>query len=789
MPYTKTWTVENLDCATCAAKVEETIAKSQGVQQAHLNFMAKKLTVTSEEEQGDLFWDTIEQAARSQEETIVLKSVQVETIFTGRTWKLKGLDCADCAAKIEKAVSNLDFVQNANLNFMQMKLTVTAKTNVDEKSWTKIEQTAKGIEDGLQMKVLENLTSCPYCGKDRCECDSLEGKGNLWFNKSLLHIALSISLFLAGTLFFEGRSSTILIVASYLASGYKVLFKAARNIFKGKVFDENFLMALASLGAMAIGQFSESAAVMLFYQIGEYFQDAAVNSSRRSIARAMDLKSDYATVVEDNETTVVRSERVTVGSIIRVKNGEKVPLDGVVVSGSSSLDTKALTGESMPTFVHPDSLVTSGSVNLSAVLDIKVTKAYADSTVKKIMTLVEEASANKAPSEQFITRFARLYTPVVVILAILLTVIPSLVFGNFSTWLYRSLVFLVISCPCALVISVPLSFFAGIGRSARLGILVKGGNYLQTFSEIDTMVFDKTGTLTKGTFAIRSIDVSLDTPWDIEQIRSMVSTLESYSSHPIARAFDGLADSKRNVSSVTEIPGQGISGFIDGHRVLAGNSSFFSQKGIVTPLLDSNGVTHIKVAIDGSYAGTVEIEDETKETAKHSIDRLKKLKVRHIVMLSGDNEGVAKRVGSSLGIDEIHAGLLPQQKVEIFESLKQRGGKIAFVGDGINDAPVLSRSDVGLAMGGLGSDAAIEAADIVILDDDLSKIPVVLSIARKTSRIVKQNITFALAIKAVTLVLGAIGLATMWWAVFADVGVAILAILNSLRLLVYKPSR
>jgi Cd2+/Zn2+-exporting ATPase len=751
--------------------------------------MAKKLTVFSKKDQGELFWSDIENLAHSQEDNLILHPNQLAPTLQSRSWKLKGLDCADCAAKIERAIAGKEHIAKVNLDFMQMKLSVTAKKPVDESFWDSVESQAKHIEAGLQMTILSADVPCPSCSKETCTADEVGGKGNLWLNKRLLHITLSLALFFIGSFFLEGIASILFLMASYLVSGYTVLYKAVRNIFKGNVFDENFLMAIASLGAMAIGQFSESAAVMLFYQVGEYFQDAAVNSSRRSIARAMDLKSDFATVVDGTTLRVLDPQQVTVGSVIRVKAGEKIPLDGIVLSGSSSIDTKALTGESMPSFVQPQSQVNSGSLNLSSVLDITVTKAYADSTVKKIMTLVEEASAHKAASEQFITRFARVYTPIVVILAFLLTLVPSLLFGNFSTWLYRSLVFLVISCPCALVISVPLSFFAGIGRSARLGILVKGGNYLQTLSEIDTIVFDKTGTLTKGSFALKEIKVAPHSIWKEKQLRVLASTLEANSSHPIARVFDGLRDPELVVSEVTEIPGQGILGLIDGHQVIAGNHFFLISRGIEKVPTEKEGSTQVLVAIDGLFAGTFEIEDETRPNARHSIERLKKIGIHHTVMLSGDNKRVAQRIGSALGIDEIHAGLLPQQKVEIFEKLKQRGGKVAFVGDGINDAPVLAISDVGLAMGGLGSDAAIEAADIVILDDDLSKIPQVLSIARKTSRIVKQNITFALAVKAITLLLGAFGLATMWWAVFADVGVAILAILNSLRLLVYTPSR
>jgi Cd2+/Zn2+-exporting ATPase len=789
MPTKRTWTVENLDCAACASKVEAAIAASRGVEQASLNFMAKKLTVSSKNEQAEQFWDDIEKIAKTQEADLILHPSPLSPTFQSRTWKLKGLDCADCAAKIERAIAGKEHIAKASLDFMQKKLSVTTDGSVDEPFWDSVEAQAKNIETGLQMTILSASAPCPTCGKETCVCDEAGGKGNLYLNKRLLHISLSLALFFVGSFFLGGIPSVALVLASYLVAGHTVLYKAVRNIFKGNVFDENFLMAIASLGAIAIGQFSESAAVMLFYQVGEYFQEAAVNSSRRSIARAMDLKSDFATVVDGKTLRVLDPQQVAVGSVIRVKAGEKIPLDGIVLFGSSSIDTKALTGESMPSFVHPLSQVNSGSLNLSSVLDITVTKAYADSTVKKIMTLVEEASAHKAASEQFITRFARVYTPIVVVLAFLLTLIPSLLFGNFSTWLYRSLVFLVISCPCALVISVPLSFFAGIGRSAHLGILVKGGNYLQTLSEIDTIVFDKTGTLTVGSFALKKIKVAPHSVWEEKQLGVLTSTLEANSSHPIAKVFEGLRDPALKVSEVTEIPGQGIQGLIDGHRVLAGNHYFLTSNGIDNVPIEKEGTTQVLVAIDTLFAGTFEIEDEQRPNARHAIERLKKLGIRHTVMLSGDNKLVANRIGSELLIDEIHAGLLPQQKVEIFEKLKQRGGKVAFVGDGINDAPVLSISDVGLAMGGLGSDAAIEAADIVILDDDLAKIPQVLSIARKTSRIVKQNITFALAIKAVTLLLGSLGLATMWWAVFADVGVAMLAILNSLRLLVYTPSR
>jgi Cd2+/Zn2+-exporting ATPase len=747
--------------------------------------MSGKLTVTAEEQHDPRLWDTVEQAARSVDADIVLTP---HGNRTERSWNLKNLDCADCAAKIEHAVAGKAHVQKATVDFMHKKMTVTADRAMDEKFWKEIERLVAKTMPGLQTETIAENGPCPFCGQGRCECDSRETGRSPWLNANLAYIAVAAPLFFMGMFLFSGTASIALVIASFLVSGHSVLWRAVRNLFRGKVFDEHFLMAVASLGAIAIGQYAEGAAVMLFYQVGEYFQGAAVDSSRRSIAKAMDLKSDSATVVTDGKTVVMPPEQVRVGSVVRVRNGEKIPLDGVVRSGTSLLDTKSLTGESLPVSVGPGSQVNSGSVNLSSVLEITVTKAYGDSTVSKIMKLVEEASAHKAPSEQFITRFARYYTPMVVVSAALLAFVPTLAGGAFSTWFYRALVFLVISCPCALVVSVPLSFFAGIGRSARLGVLVKGGNYLQALGEIDTIVFDKTGTLTEGRFSLVRVSYADDLPLAPATILAYASVLEANSTHPIARAFDATVDRGLLATEVTEIPGKGIAGRVDGHAVLAGNRPFLEEHGIDGPG-DEDGQGSVLIAVDGRYVASADVSDEPKPMARESIARLKRKGIGKTVMLSGDSVPVATRIGNELGIDEIHAGLLPQQKVARFETLKRQGKKIAFVGDGINDAPVLSRSDVGIAMGGLGSDAAIEAADIVILDDKLQKIPQVLAISRKTARIVKENIVLALGFKGLTLLLGALGIATMWWAVFADVGVAIIAILNSLRLLFYDPAR
>ena len=571
----------------------------------------------------------------------------------------------------------------------------------------------------------------------------------------------------------------------YLTAGWDVLWKAARNIAHGQVFDENFLMALATIGALILGDYSEAVGVMVFYQVGELFQGYAVGKSRRSIAQLMDIRPDSARVERDGTLTVVDPDQVAVGEIIEVRPGEKIPLDGVVLEGTSALDTAALTGESVPRDTAVGDEVLSGCVSLTGVLRLRVTKPFSQSTVARILDLVENASSKKAKAENFITRFARYYTPAVVIGAAALALIPSLITGQWSVWVGRALMFLVISCPCALVISVPLSFFGGIGGASAQGVLVKGGNYLELLAGTETVVFDKTGTLTRGVFELDRLLPAEGV--EAEDLLETAALAESFSNHPIAqslrRAYGRAVDSSR-VEDVQEIAGHGITALVDGARVAAGNRRLMAREGVDAPEITDVG-TLIYVARDGRYLGCAVIADQIKATAPDAIRELKRRGIR-TVMLTGDAKSVGVAVGRKLGLDQVCAQLLPEDKVSELEKLltqKSEKGVLAYVGDGVNDAPVLSRADIGIAMGAMGSDAAIEAADVVLMDDDPSKLTLAMDIARKCMRIVRENIVFALAVKAIFLVLGAFGKTTMWAAVFADVGVAVIAILNAMRML------
>ena len=586
----------------------------------------------------------------------------------------------------------------------------------------------------------------------------------------------------------------VLFLIPYLIAGYDVLLKAARNIGNGQVFDENFLMTIATVGAFALVLFpdsqphmAEGAAVMLFYQVGELFQGYAVGKSRQSIADMMDIAPDFANVMRDGKLVQVDPYEIGVGDEIVVKPGERVPLDGTIVEGSTQLDTAALTGESVPRHVEEGAEVISGCVNMTGKITVKVSKPFEQSTVSRILELVESASEKKAQTENFITRFARYYTPIVTIGALVLAVLPPLLFGqSWSDWIERGLTFLVVSCPCALVISVPLSFFGGIGGASRLGILVKGGNYLEALSHTETVVFDKTGTLTNGSFNVVAVHPDAAAEVDPDLILSIAAHAEAYSDHPIAvsvkEAFTGEIDQSR-IADVREEGGHGVRAVVDERVVLVGNDKLMREEGIAYHDCELTG-TILHVSIDGKYAGHIIIADVVKEDAAECIKRLHAAGVRKTVMLTGDRAEVAKAVAEKLGLDEYHGKLLPEDKVNQVERLlgeMSEKGKLAFVGDGINDAPVLTRADIGIAMGAMGSDAAIEAADIVLMDDKPSKITSAIRIARKTMRIVWQNIVFALGVKFAVLVLAAVGLATMWLAVFADVGVAILAILNAMR--------
>ncbi len=607
--------------------------------------------------------------------------------------------------------------------------------------------------------------------------------------KEGIKIVIAFILFMAALVinFPNEWINKMLYIIAYLIVGFEVVLEAVENIFKGKVFDENFLMTIATIGAFAIGEFPEAVAVMLFYQVGELFQSYAVDKSRKSIASLMDIRPDYANVKRNNEISKINPEEVKIGETIIVKPGEKIPLDGKIIKGNSMLDTSALTGESLPREVKENDEVLSGCINQNGLLEIEVTKEFGESTVSKILDLVENASSKKSKSENFITKFAKYYTPAVVIIAVFLAVIPTLVIegAEFTDWLYRALTFLVVSCPCALVISIPLGFFGGIGGASKKGILVKGSNYLEALSNSEIVVFDKTGTLTKGVFEVQKIE-----PVGIlkEELIKYAAYAESYSNHPISVSIKKAYGEEINtnlISKTEELSGRGVVAIIEDKEVLAGNEKLMQEKNIKYTKCNEVG-TIVYIAINKEFAGYIVISDEIKEDSKKAINDLKKNNIKQTVMLTGDKKDVGESVAKELGIDKTYTELLPDGKVEKVEQLlkeKTEKGKLVFVGDGINDAPVLALADIGIAMGGLGADSAIEAADIVIMTDEPSKINTAMKISKKTMRIVKQNIIFAIGIKIAVLILSAFGLSTMWEAVFADVGVSVIAIINSLRAL------
>lgn len=769
--------LEGLDCANCAAKIEEQVKKVEGVSGASLNFVTKILTINmdSSGKQEDVLKQA-NQIINKLEPDVIIKDKALSR-KEKKVLLLIGLGCANCATKIEKEVNSLDGVSSATVDFVSRKLTI----EVDQKRDLPrvVEQASKiavQIESGI--KVVEN--------EDKKE-ESREDGG---IRKSkAIQLGLGAALFFAAILIelpFWAEFSIFLV--SYVLVGGEVVLKAVRNFSKGQVFDENFLMSVATIGAFAIKQFPEGVAVMLFYQVGELFQNMAVNRSRKSISALMDIRPDYANLKVGEDIKKVSPEEISVGDIIVIKPGEKVPLDGKVIEGMSMLDTSAITGESVPREVEPGNEILSGTINKNGLLTVEVTKEFGDSTVSKILDLVQNANSRKAPTEQFITKFSRYYTPVVVFVALAMAVVPPLVVSGatFSDWIYRALVFLVVSCPCALVISIPLGFFGGIGGAAKNGILIKGSNYLEALNNVDTIVFDKTGTLTKGVFKVTRI--STQGHESEENLLEYAAFAESYSNHPIAisilKAY-GREINKSEIQDYDEISGHGIKVSVRGKRILAGNKKLMAKENITYDEVDEIG-TVVHVAIDGKYAGYIVISDEIKDDAPKAIKELKGIGVRKLVMLTGDNKLVGEAIGHKLGLDEVHAELLPDQKVEkleLLEKQKKTKGKLLFVGDGINDAPVLARADVGVAMGGLGSDAAIEAADIVIMTDEPSKLVNAIKIAKRTRSIVWQNIVFALGVKAIVLVLGAGGIATIWEAVFADVGVTVIAVINAMRVM------
>lgn len=727
---------------------------------------------------------------------VINKKLEVAMKSNECMLSIEGLDCPNCAAKVERKINTLEGIKEATVDFLGKKIVVLADEISENELVELIQTEVDKIEDGVKV----------FVPKVQAGESSSEEEDTGKIKKKLLigGVLFVLGIFVPKTLFIPKLA---VFLVSYLVIGGDVLLSAFKNILNGQVFDENFLMAIATVGAFAIGEYPEGVAVMLFYQLGELLQGIAVNNSRKSIVSLMDIRPDYANIKVGEGIKKVSPEEIKVGEIIVVKPGEKVPLDGKIVKGASTFDTSALTGESLPREAKAGDDVLSGFINKNGLIEIQVAKVFSESTVSKILYLMENAGSKKSKTENFITKFARYYTPAVVITALIVAIFPPLLIqgATFSDWIYRALIFLVVSCPCALVISIPLGFFGGIGGASRHGILIKGTNYLEVLNDLESVVMDKTGTLTKGIFKVTEVNAENNikinnfennkTELTKPLLLKYAAHIEKFSNHPIAQSI--VAEYENSVSKVDEnvvkdfeeISGFGIKVNINNHQFLAGNSKLMNLENITFDKKENLG-TAIYLAADGKYIGNILISDEVKEDSARAIKGMKENGVKEIVMLTGDNEAIGKNIAEKLGIDKVFTELLPNEKVEKLEEIyktKSEKGKIAFVGDGINDAPVLARADLGIAMGGAGSDAAIEAADVVIMNDEPSKIVTAIKIAKKTKEIVWQNITVAFAIKIVVMALGLFGDATMWEAVFADVGVALLAVLNATRVLRYNP--
>ena len=727
---------------------------------------------------------------------VINKKLEVAMKSNECMLSIEGLDCPNCAAKVERKINTLEGIKEANVDFLGKKIVVLADEISENELVELIQTEVDKIEDGVKV----------FVPKVQAGESSSEEEDTGKIKKKLLigGILFVLGIFVPKTLFIPKLA---VFLVSYLVIGGDVLLSAFKNILNGQVFDENFLMAIATIGAFAIGEYPEGVAVMLFYQLGELLQGIAVNNSRKSIVSLMDIRPDYANIKVGEGIKKVSPEEIKVGEIIVVKPGEKVPLDGKIVKGASTFDTSALTGESLPREAKAGDDVLSGFINKNGLIEIQVAKVFSESTVSKILYLMENAGSKKSKTENFITKFAKYYTPAVVITALIVAIIPPLLIqgATFSDWIYRALIFLVVSCPCALVISIPLGFFGGIGGASRHGILIKGTNYLEVLNNLESVVMDKTGTLTKGIFKVTEVNAENNIKINDFQnnkteltkplLLKYAAHIEKFSNHPIAQSI--VAEYENSVSKVDEnvvkdfeeISGFGIKVNINNHQFLAGNSKLMNLENITFDKKENLG-TAIYLAADGKYIGNILISDEVKEDSARAIKGMKENGVKEIVMLTGDNEAIGKNIAEKLGIDKVFTELLPNEKVEKLEEIyktKSEKGKIAFVGDGINDAPVLARADLGIAMGGAGSDAAIEAADVVIMNDEPSKIVTAIKIAKKTKEIVWQNITIAFAVKIIVMILGLFGDATMWEAVFADVGVALLAVLNAARVLRYNP--
>ena len=777
----KNYLLKGLDCPNCSAKIEKEVGELEGVTSSVVNLMKQTLTISADSAAISSLTKHIEEIVHSHEpdvEVIEQNKPQVTKSYT-----LKGLDCPNCSAKIEKEVGELEGVTFSAVNLMKQTLTISADSAAISSLTKQIEEIVHSHEPDVE--VIEKQDDIlPVKNSKTEEKDDSTKKMIVRLSVGAVIYLIGIIASLAGAAF--PVVLTLLIIA-YIILGYDVVLQAIKNIGRGQIFDEHFLMTVSTIGAFCIGEYPEAVAVMLFYQVGEFFQDHAVKRSRKSISSLLDIRPDTSNVSRNGEVVTVPSETVNIGETIIIKPGEKVPLDGIVIDGETMLDTRALTGESVPRSVHKGETVLSGCINQNSVISVQVTKSFGESTASKIIDMVENASAKKAPTEKFITKFARYYTPVVVIMELLLAVLPPLILGySWAEWIRRAFVFLIVSCPCALVISIPLTFFGGIGTASKKGVLVKGSNYLEALDSVSEIIFDKTGTLTKGVFNVTEIIPHND--FTQEQILEYASAAENFSNHPIAKSITEAgkkAEKELSVSEHNEISGHGVSAKVNGSLVLAGNEKLMKNNHIAFEESAKVG-TKVYVAVDGVYAGCIIISDELKADSKQAIAELKQLGIEKTVMLTGDNEVIGKAVASELGLDEYYSQLLPAHKVEKLEELeknKAANKKIAFVGDGINDAPVLARADVGIAMGALGSDAAIEAADVVLMTDEPSKLVEAIKVAKATKSIVMQNIVIALGIKAIFLILGAFGIAGMWEAVFGDVGVTMIAVLNSMRIM------
>ncbi|MEI6857020.1 heavy metal translocating P-type ATPase [Psychrilyobacter sp.] len=770
------YNVKNLHCGGCAAKIEDAVSSLSYVENANLNFMKKTLLIELKEIKENLLEELNKLADKLEPGTTI------EEILTKRnakvTYNVEHLHCGGCASKVESAINELPHVLEATLNYMKKTLVVELSGESDG-FLEEIRILADKIEPGTTiLEVEEEDFTEEYVEPEKNIASS---KGRSY--KEEIKVGIALFLFLLGTFGIEdpGFKLAVLVLA-YIVSGGDVVLRSFKNIARGNVFDENFLMTIATFGAFFVGEHSEAVGVMLFYQIGEYFQGRAVNNSRKSIEGLMDIRPDFANIKIGNEVKKVRPESVKVGAVIVVKPGEKIPLDGVVISGNAALDTSALTGEALPIDVKSGDNVLSGSINKNGVIEIEVKRDFYNSTVSKILELVENASNKKAETEKFITKFAKYYTPVVVSVAAMTVIIPPLFGGDFNTWLYRALIFLVISCPCALVISIPLGFFSGIGAASKKGILIKGGNHLEALNKVHAVVFDKTGTITKGNFKVTEVVASGISK---EELLYISAHGEIYSNHPIAKSIVrsyGKEIQIEKIKDYKEIEGYGVSLTLEDKKILLGNHRLMEENNINCPQGKEIG-TLVYLAVENKFKGYLVISDELKVDSKKAISSLRDLGIKTYI-LTGDNKSVAADIADKVGIDRVYAELLPDQKVEIFEKIQSEVvGNVIFVGDGINDAPVLARADIGVAMGGIGSDAAIEAADVVIMTDELTKIVDGIAVAKVTRKIVTQNIILVLVIKLVVMGLGLMGEATMWEAIFADVGVAILAIFNSIRIL------